>query len=71
MTDTSLAETPDQLTKRVDDLYLTLAHVYQRVGRVLGLSPPPIRKTPRHHKAVSHTAKRGARRPAKDLARKR
>ena len=34
-----LSETPEQLARRVDRLYLTLASLYQQIGRVLGLRP--------------------------------
>jgi hypothetical protein len=33
----NLAENPEQLTKRLDRMYLTLAVVYERIGRALGI----------------------------------
>ncbi len=35
----TLSETPEQLVERVDRLYLDLARIYVRLGRLLGIGP--------------------------------
>ena len=39
-----MSETPEQLVERVDRLYLNLASIYVRMGRLLGISPRPVRR---------------------------
>jgi hypothetical protein len=45
-----LSESPQQLVRRLDRLYITLASVYIRVGRALGLhSKPRLRRTAKRY----------------------
>jgi hypothetical protein len=63
-----LSETPDQLARRVDRLYLTLASVYRRVGRALDLPP---KRASRRRQEKDATPEKRLRRSTAQVAKKR
>ena len=48
-----ISETPEELVARVDRLYLDLARVYARIGRLLGVRPA-FRSTVHAQKKQQH-----------------